>query len=150
MAGAMFVVMAFWGRDALDQWWATVVLVLCGFGFGLALSPVNTAMLGATPADSHGLVSALVVVARMIGMLVGVSVLTAIGLRRYFAIADDIKSPNELCPSSPANCRPFVDALLDAAVSQAHAIFAGAAVCAFLAAGLALLLLGRRGVVHTS
>ncbi|MGW1346944.1 MFS transporter [Kribbella sp. NPDC002412] len=148
LAGAMFVAMAFWGRDALDHWPATVVLLLCGFGFGLALSPVNTAMLGATPPDSHGLVSALVVVARMVGMLVGVSALTAIGLRRYFALVGDIPSPNELCPSAPGSCRPFVDALRDAAVSQVHAIFAGAAVCAFLAAILAVLLLGRRGVVH--
>ncbi|MFG1625675.1 MFS transporter [Kribbella sp. NPDC049227] len=148
LAGAMFVVMAFWGRNALDHFPATVVLLLCGFGFGLALSPVNTAMLGATPADTHGLVSALVVVARMVGMLVGVSALTAIGLRRYFSIADDIPSPNELCPSAPGSCRPFVDALRDAAISQVHAIFAGAAVCAFLAAILAVLLLGRRGVVH--
>jgi len=148
LAGAMFVVMAFWGRDALDHWPATVVLLVCGFGFGLALSPVNTAILGATPPDSHGLVSALVVVARMVGMLVGVSALTAIGLRRYFAIVDDIPSPNELCPSAPGSCRPFVDALRDAAVSQVHAIFAGAAGCAFLAAVLAVLLLGRRGVVH--
>ncbi|MEV0800910.1 MFS transporter [Kribbella sp. NPDC050281] len=148
LAGAMFVLMAFWGRNALDHFPATVVLLLCGFGFGLALSPVNTAMLGATPAETHGLVSALVVVARMVGMLVGVSALTAIGLRRYFSIADDIPSPNELCPSAPGSCRPFVDALRDAAISQVHAIFAGAAVCAFLAAILAVLLLGRRGVVH--
>ncbi|MFI6681237.1 MFS transporter [Kribbella sp. NPDC050470] len=148
LAGAMFVAMAFWSRDALDHWPATVVLLLCGFGFGLALSPVNTAVLGATPPDSHGLVSALVVVARMVGMLVGVSALTAIGLRRYFAIVDDIPSPNELCPTAPGSCRPFVDALRDAAVSQVHAIFAGAAVSAFLAAVLAVLLLGRRGVVH--
>ncbi len=148
LAGAMFVVMAFWSRNALDHWPATVVLLVCGFGFGLALSPVNTAMLGATPPDSHGLVSALVVVARMVGMLVGVSALTAIGLRRYFAIVDDIPSPNELCPSAPGTCRPFVDALRDAAVSQVHTIFAGAAGCAFLAAVLAVLLLGRRGVVH--
>ncbi|MEV0290636.1 MFS transporter [Kribbella sp. NPDC050820] len=148
LAGAMFVAMAFWSRDALDHWPATVVLLLCGFGFGLALSPVNTAMLGATPPDSHGLVSALVVVARMVGMLVGVSALTAIGLRRYFAIVDDIPSPNELCPSAPGSCRPFVDALRDAAVSQVHAIFAGAAVSAFLAAILAVLVLGRRGVLH--
>jgi MFS family permease len=149
LSGAMFVVMAFWSRTALDHWPATVVLLLCGFGFGLALSPVNTAMLGSTPADSHGLVSALVVVARMVGMLVGVSALTAIGLRRYFALADNIKSPNELCPSSPGNCRPFLDALRDAAVSQVHAIFAGAAVSALLAAALAVLLLGRRVVPHT-
>ena len=149
LSGAMFVVMAFWSRTALDHWPATVVLLLCGFGFGLALSPVNTAMLGATPADTHGLVSALVVVARMVGMLVGVSALTAIGLRRYFAVADDIPSPNDLCPSAPGNCRPFVDALRDAAISQVHAIFAGAAVCAFLAAVVAFVLLGRRGVTHT-
>ncbi|MFF0268086.1 MFS transporter [Kribbella sp. NPDC004536] len=149
LSGAMFLVMAFWSRTALDHWPATVVLLVCGFGFGLALSPVNTAMLGATPAGSHGLVSALVVVARMVGMLVGVSALTAIGLRRYYAIADGIKSPNELCPSTPANCRPYVDALLDAAVSQVHAIFAGAAVCALLAAVLGLFLLGRSGTAHT-
>jgi MFS family permease len=148
LAGAMFVLMTFWGRNSLDHAPATVVLLLCGFGFGLALSPVNTAMLGATPPDSHGLVSALVVVARMVGMLVGVSALTAIGLRRYFAIVEDVPSPNELCPSAPGSCKPFVDALRDAAISQVHAIFAGAAVCAFLAAVLAVVLLGRRGVVH--
>ncbi|GAA0586485.1 MFS transporter [Kribbella sandramycini] len=149
LAGAMFVVMAFWSRDALDHFASTAVLLLCGFGFGLALSPVNTAVLGVTPAHSHGLVSALVVVARMVGMLVGVSALTAIGLRRYFALVADVPSPNELCPDSPASCRPFVDALQDAAVSQVHTIFAGAAVCAFLAAILAVALLGRRVVVHT-
>ncbi|MGC4938904.1 MFS transporter [Kribbella sp. DT2] len=148
LAGLMFVLMAFWDRDALDGVPATLVLLGCGFGFGLALSPVNTAMLGATPPDSHGLVSALVVVARMVGMLVGVSALTAIGLRRYYALAEDIPSPNELCPSSPGTCRPFVDALRDAAIAQGHTIFAGAAVCAFAAAVLAVVLLGRRHVVH--
>ncbi len=77
-------------------------------------------------------------------MLVGVSALTAIGLRRYFAVADDVPSPNQLCPDSPGTCRPYVDALRDAAIAQVHAIFAGAAVCAFAAAVLALVVLGRR------
>ncbi len=149
LAGLMFVLMAFWGRDALDGVPATLVLLGCGFGFGLALSPVNTAMLGATPQDSHGLVSALVVVARMVGMLVGVSALTAIGLRRYYALAEDIPSPNELCPSSPGTCRPFVDALREAAIAQVHTIFAGAAVCALAAAVVALVLLGRRRADHS-
>jgi MFS family permease len=149
LAGAMFVLMALWERDALRHPPATIALVVCGFGFGLALSPVNSAMLAATPAGSHGLVSALVVVARMVGMLVGVSALTAIGLRRYYALVADIPSPNELCPSAPGICRPFIDALRDAAVSQVHTIFAGAAACAFAAAVLALLLLGRRPPVHS-
>jgi MFS family permease len=148
LAGLVFVVMAFWDRDALNGVPATLVLLGCGFGFGLALSPVNTAVLGATPEDSHGLVSALVVVARMVGMLVGVSALTAIGLRRYYALAEDIPSPNELCPASPGTCRPFVDALREAAIAQTHTIFAGAAACAFAAAVLAAVLLGRRRVVH--
>ncbi|GAA1569713.1 hypothetical protein GCM10009789_23970 [Kribbella sancticallisti] len=146
LAGAMFVVMAFWERDALDHAPATIALLVCGFGFGLALSPVNTAILGATRADSHGLVSALVVVARMVGMLVGVSALTAIGLRRYYTLVADIPSPNDLCPTAPATCRPYIDALRDAAVSQVHTIFAGAAVCAFAAAILAVPLLGRQRV----
>ncbi|MDX6237441.1 MAG: hypothetical protein QOG10_2256 [Kribbellaceae bacterium] len=148
LAGTMFVLMAMWDRHALDHVPATVALLLCGFGFGLALSPVNTAMLGATRPDSHGLVSALVVVARMVGMLVGVSALTAIGLRRYYTLVDDIPSPNELCPTAPATCRPFIDALRGAAISQVHTIFAGAAVCAFAAAVLVVLLLGRRRSVH--
>ncbi|MEV6288117.1 MFS transporter [Kribbella sp. NPDC051770] len=148
LAGLMFTLMAFWDRNALDTVPATLVLLACGFGFGLALSPVNTAMLAATPQDAHGLVSALVVVARMVGMLVGVSALTAIGLRRYYALAADIPSPNDLCPTSPGTCRPFVDALREAAISQVHTIFAGAAVCAFAAAVLAVVLLGRRRTVH--
>jgi MFS family permease len=148
LAGAMFVLMAMWDRRALDHVPATIALLLCGFGFGLALSPVNTAMLGATRPDSHGLVSALVVVARMVGMLVGVSALTAIGLRRYYTLVKDIPSPNELCPTAPGTCRPFIDALREAAISQVHTIFAGAAVCAFAAAVLAALLLGRRRSVH--
>ncbi|HEY0619835.1 MAG TPA: MFS transporter, partial [Kribbella sp.] len=148
LAGVMFAVMAFWERDALQHAPATIVLLLCGFGFGLALSPVNTAMLAATRADSHGLVSALVVVARMVGMLVGVSALTAIGLRRYYTLVDDVPSPSELCPSAPGSCRPFIDALREAAISQVHTIFAGAAACAFAAAVLAVLLLGRQRVAH--
>jgi MFS family permease len=146
LAGVMFVLMAFWERGALKHAPATIVLLACGFGFGLALSPVNTAMLAATRSDSHGLVSALVVVARMVGMLVGVSALTAIGLRRYYTLVDDVPSPNELCPQNPGSCRPFVDALREAAISQVHTIFAGAAVCALAAAVLAVLLLGRRPV----
>jgi hypothetical protein len=148
LAGAMFVLMTFWERDALRHPPATIALVLCGFGFGLAVSPINSAMLAATRADSHGLASALVVVSRMVGMLVGVSALTAIGLRRYYTLVADVPSPNDLCPATPARCHPFTDALREAAISQVHTIFAGAACCAFAAAVLAVLLLGRRPAVH--
>ena len=64
--------------------------MLGGFGFGLALAPVNAALLASTDDDVHGLASALVVVARMVGMLVGISALTTIGLRRYYAEQADL------------------------------------------------------------
>lgn len=143
LAGAMFLAMTTWDSNDLRSPLATFVLLLCGFGFGLAISPVNAAILAATPDDTHGLVSALVVVARMVGMLVGISALTAIGLRRYFAVAADIPSPNQLCPANPARCTAYTDALREAAITQAHTIFAGAAVTALAAAVLAVLVLGR-------
>ena len=68
-----------------------------GFGFGLALAPVNAALLASTADSVHGVTSALLVVSRMVGMLVGISALTTIGLRRYYAVEADIPSPNEVC-----------------------------------------------------
>ena len=64
-----------------------------GLGFGLALAPVNAALLAATADAVHGITSALLVVARMVGMLVGISALTTIGLRRYYAVQVDLPAP---------------------------------------------------------
>ena len=49
------------------------VLFACGLGFGVAIAPVNASILASVRDQMHGLASALVVVARMIGMLVGIS-----------------------------------------------------------------------------
>jgi hypothetical protein len=89
----------------------------------------------------HGSASALAVVARTVGMLSGLSLLTAVALRRFTAEVASIGTPFELCPDSPANC-PAYDAATDAAVlTQLHTVFAGAAIAAGLAAVAALLLL---------
>ncbi|VXB38150.1 MFS transporter [Nocardioides sp. AX2bis] len=139
LAAAAFAVMSTWGVDSLESVASDVVLVACGFGFGLALAPVNAAVLASTDAAVHGLASAVVVVARMVGMLVGISALTAIGLRRYYAALEDDPMPAavDVCDGR-TRCQAYTDLLAAASIPQEQAVFAGAAVCAVVAAVLAL------------
>ncbi len=139
LAAAAFAVMSTWGVDSLDSVASDVTLVACGLGFGLALAPVNAAVLASTEAAVHGLASAIVVVARMIGMLVGISALTAIGLRRYYASLEDDPVPAavDVCDGR-TRCQEYTDLLAAAGIPQEQAVFAGAAFCAVVAAGLAL------------
>jgi hypothetical protein len=130
-----------WDATTLSGAGGTVELVVAGLGFGLAIAPVNAALLAATDAAVHGVASALVVVARMVGMLVGLSALTAVGLRVFYDAQARIGTPLELCPSTPTDCPPYEDATFDALLSELHAIFAGAAGCALVAAVLCAVLL---------
>jgi hypothetical protein len=142
MALAMvgFVLMSRWGVDTLTQPSANLALVVGGLGFGLALAPVNAVVLAATDPTVHGLASAGVAVARMVGMLVGISALTTIGLRRYYAEATDLPPPSDVCGGTTTRCQAYEDLLIHAGITQEHTVFAGAAVCAAVAAALALLL----------
>jgi len=150
LAAAMFVIMTTWSDATLGAQLAPgfplhasdLVLVGAGLGFGVAIAPVNAAMLGSVRPQLHGVASALVVVARSIGMLVGLSVLTAVGLHRFFAAETHIGSPLRLCPATPANCQAYQAAISRAVLSELHTIFLGAAVCAALAAVLGAALLG--------
>jgi MFS family permease len=122
------------------------VLLACGLGFGLAIAPVNASMLASVREQMHGLASALVVVARMIGMLVGISILTAVSLHIFYTSTATIPSPDVLCPSAPFNCPAYERDVTAAIVTELRAVFLGAAMCAGLAAVLAAgLLRGRSG-----
>jgi MFS family permease len=141
LAAAGLAAMTRWDERALLGAASVVVLVVTGFGFGLAIAPLNVALLAAVPHDAHGLASALGVVARMVGMLVGLCALTAVGLRVFFLRQAEIGSPFELCTQTPTDCPAFVDATRAAALAELHAVFAGAAACALLAAVLSVVLL---------
>ncbi len=134
-----FWLMAGWEADALEHLSASVVLALTGLGFGLALAPVNAALLASTEDAVHGVTSALLVVARMVGMLVGISALTTIGLRRYYAVEAGFPSPAEVCGGGRTRCDEYEALLQQAGIEQLQAIFLGAVVCAVVAAALALL-----------
>jgi hypothetical protein len=132
--------MSTWGLDALESWTATLPLVIGGFGFGLALAPVNAAVLATTEAAVHGLASAFVVVARMVGMLVGISALTTLGLRQYYAEQADLPRVQEVCDGA-SRCDEFTLLLREAGIAQEQVVFLGAAACAVVAAVLSLVLL---------
>jgi hypothetical protein len=114
--------MSGWGVGSLAGGWSTVVLALVGLGLGLALAPVNNAALASAPTDAHGMASALVVVARMVGMVAGLALLTAIGLRRYYQAVAALPDQGDAA------------ALVGAGVVQVQTVFAGAAVAALLGA----------------
>lgn len=134
LAAAVLWVASDWGRGSLDSLGGTVGLLLIGLGVGLALAPVNNAALADAPESAHGTASALVVVARMVGMVVGLAVLTAISLNSYYAAVSELADPTD------------VDALVDAAVTQVQTMLLGASVAAALAAVACLALdLRRRG-----
>ncbi|MFJ9387832.1 MFS transporter [Nocardioides sp. NPDC101246] len=140
LAAVAFVLMARWDADALRSLSATVVLVAGGLGFGLALAPVNAAILATTEQSMHGLTTSFTVVARMVGMLVGISALTTIGLRSYYAAQADLPSLSSVCTGGGI-CEEYQDLLIGAAIAQEHTVFAGAAVCAGIAALLSVVLL---------
>ena len=148
LAAAGLLGMTRWDEATLTGFGGTVPLVVAGLGFGLAIAPVNAALLAATDAEVHGVASALVVVARMVGMLVGISALTAVGLRVFYDAQARIGTPLELCPSSPTDCPAYEAATMDALLSELHAIFAGAAGCAAVAALLCASLLTQPKEAH--
>jgi MFS family permease len=91
ISAAAFVQMSGWPADELSLHLgplrqADVALAVCGLGFGLVIAPLTAAVLGLTRGRTHGLATSLVVLARTMGMLVGLSALTAFGLHRFHQI----------------------------------------------------------------
>jgi MFS family permease len=78
LCAAMLWLMAGWTPAVAI---GTVALVLGGFGlgFGLTVTPRSTAAIESAGRASFGMASAIVTVARMIGMAIGVAILTAYG-----------------------------------------------------------------------
>jgi MFS family permease len=149
LSALAFAAMTQWGLNSLNGVAATLVLVAGGFGFGLAIAPVNAAMLATTAAGVHGVASALLVVARMIGMLVGISVLTTLGLRHFYTVTAGLPTPTEVCGTNVA-CDAYTKTIKEASLAEMHGIFFGAMIAALVAAALALVLFRKLSAAGTS
>jgi MFS family permease len=142
------------GLIAMAAWDSTVSigtvavgLGAFGFGFGLTVTPRSTAAVEAAGRRAFGVASAVVTVARMIGMAVGLAILTAYGSTTIDRLADEIyATPESYRQFIPAELRdrplrdPFVvQALEEWASREAASIMVGLFVVAAIVTAVAVL-----------
>jgi hypothetical protein len=108
-------------------------LAVYGFGFGLTVTPRSTAAVEAAGHHRFGVASAVVTVARMVGMAVGLAILTAYGSTTIDRLYDQVyATEGAYLDIIPEDLRdrplrdPFVvDALEDWASREAAGIMVG-------------------------
>jgi MFS family permease len=92
--GILFVLLgyvALWVGLRNDHYTGMVPgLLLAGLGFGLVIAPIGAAALDAAGDSDRGAAAGLTIVARLLGMTLGISVLTAIGVRRLQHLTSQI------------------------------------------------------------
>ena len=161
MAAGGYLLIAYWPADprAAHHELGPVLLpridtdlVLAGVGLGLVVAPLASAVLRAVPPAQHGVASAGLVVARMVGMLVGVAALSAWGFHRFAELTTNLPTPLPFgITTEEYNAQLAVyNAALDAAlrVEYREIFVATAAICGLGA--LLGLFLGRRREVARS
>ncbi|MEM7110970.1 MAG: MFS transporter [Chloroflexota bacterium] len=107
-------------------------LVVLGLGFGLVTAPIGTAVINTAPADQRGIAASLVIVLRLIGMSVGLSGLTAWGLRRFSVLRVQIELP-DLALTDPLYQQALLEGLTAVSVRVLTETFAITAVVMLLA-----------------
>ncbi|HME49761.1 MFS transporter [Mycobacterium sp.] len=119
-------------------------LALAGIGLGLVIGPLTSATLRVVPPAQHGIASSAVVVARMIGMLVGIAALSAWGLYRFNQILAGLPDRTPPGASLAARLEAEADNYRLAFSMQYGEIFAITAIICVVGAVLALFISGRR------
>lgn len=67
-------------------------LIIAGAGFGLSFAPIGSTAIDAAPAADRGVASGMALVFRLLGMTTGISLLTAIAIRRLQGLVGDLST----------------------------------------------------------
>jgi MFS family permease len=93
-SGGALVAMSRWTPDtSIEE--VSAMLAVFGLGFGLTVTPRSTAAVEAVGQRAFGIASATVTVARMVGMAVGLAVLTAFGSTTIERLSDQVYATPE-------------------------------------------------------
>jgi hypothetical protein len=65
-------------------------LALAGIGLGLTIAPIGTAVINGAGESERGIAAAAVIILRLVGMSLSVSLLTTYGLRRTTEISTEL------------------------------------------------------------
>jgi MFS family permease len=122
----------------------TVSTLIGGLGFGLVIAPIGTTAINAASSRQIGMASSVVTVLRMVGMILGLAVLTSWGLGRFRILAAAFKPPRGVSVFSVAYNTLYGQYLVASAHQVYTAIFLAAGVLCVLAIIPALFLEGSR------
>ena len=81
--------------DARGTGFMAAGLALAGIGIGLTIAPIGTAVINGVRAEDRGMASSLVIILRLIGMSVGMSSMTAYGLRQTTVLGREMLSADD-------------------------------------------------------
>ena len=125
----------------------TVHLAIAGLGFGLVISPIMTQALTAVSDDYRATAASLVVVARMLGMTLGLAALSAWGVEHFQTLTAGLEfplpQPGETSQETQARLTEYSSGLTEAGLSLFHNFLRVAAVVALVAV-LPALVMGTR------
>jgi EmrB/QacA subfamily drug resistance transporter len=131
MAAVGYGLMATW---ATGTPYAQMVahLVLAGAGLGLVLAPAADAVIRVAPKDRHGAVSAIVIALRLVGMTVGVAVLTLWGVQRQ----DVLRRAGAADPLAASDPAGFLMGIAARVIGETFLLGVAALLLALVAAAL--------------
>ena len=75
--------------------WMVPGLIMAGGGFGLLIAPLGASAIESAPDADRGIAAALSLVFRLLGMTIGISVLTALGVSRLQTLTGRLTTPRQ-------------------------------------------------------